>query len=193
MTEYRKPWTGNEDFKDAPVFERPMSKKIHWEGSVLNCIQGNSRGKFPQVGMGVTELCYSDRHAYEIIEICLFTSGPKKGQIKTIKIRELEAVRTDNNGISETQSYQYFSKPDGQTRTLCLYRGKWRERSYYTKRKEVPVDNPDGSPKFFADGSRYTERVDIIDQKTGLPKTGWEFNCTSWYVGEAKEYYDPCR
>lgn len=45
-----------------------MSKNI-WYGSVTNRIAENMKMPKPELGMGVTELCYTDRHPFEVIEI----------------------------------------------------------------------------------------------------------------------------
>jgi len=51
----------------------------------------------PTVGMGVTMLSWSDRHAGTIVEVNM-----KK---RYIAITEDDATRIDNNGISEGQQY----------------------------------------------------------------------------------------
>ena len=56
------------------------------------------------VGDGVTICHWSDRTA------CTVVSVSKTG--KTVVIQEDKAVRTDKNGMSEAQDYDYF--PDGK-------------------------------------------------------------------------------
>jgi len=92
-------------------------------GKIYGCIQNRlmaaAKMPEPKVGMGVTELLWSDRHAYEVIEV----------QDKThCKIRALKAERTDRNGISESQSYKYTSDPDGKVKYLVFRGGRWRSR-----------------------------------------------------------------
>lgn len=86
-------------------------------GSILNRLQENSTGVTPVVGMGVTELCYTDRHPYEVIEV---------KDAKHIVVREMDYKRTDNCGMSEHQEYEYTSKPDGEIYHLVLRNGRWR-------------------------------------------------------------------
>lgn len=93
-----------------------MSKK--WYGSIGNRIAENSTMPKPEIGMGVTELCYTDREPYEVIEII---------NDKKIKIREMIAKRVDTNGMSECQDYKYFKKLDGEVKTLVFRNGKWRD------------------------------------------------------------------
>lgn len=86
-------------------------------GSILNRLQENSTGDTPVVGMGVTELCYTDRHPYEVIEVKDATH---------IVVREMDYRRTDDCGMSEHQEYEYTSKPDGKIYHLVLRNGRWR-------------------------------------------------------------------
>jgi hypothetical protein len=91
-----------------------------WTGSLVNLLVGNSKSSEPVVGMGVTELCWTDRHAYEIVKVI---------DDRHIIIRRLNAVRTDNNGMSDCQDYDYYSDLTGMTLKLFRDRkGVWRER-----------------------------------------------------------------
>lgn len=58
--------------------------------------------KIAYVGMGVTELLYSDRHAYEVVEVI---------SDKELVIRRCKATRIDHNGMSESQEYEYELEP----------------------------------------------------------------------------------
>ncbi len=59
----------------------------------------------PVVGMGVTEVLYSDRQANTIIKVS--STG------KTIWIQRDIVIRTDYNGMSDNQTYTYFPDPEG--------------------------------------------------------------------------------
>lgn len=83
-----------------------------------NIIENNYASAKPEVGMGVTELCYSDRHPYTIIEII---------NAKKVVVQGDKAVRTDKNGMSDAQSYEYSANPEGRVLTLTLRTdGHWR-------------------------------------------------------------------
>jgi hypothetical protein len=73
----------------------------------------------PEVGMGVTMLSWTDRHAGTIVEV-----NTKK---RYIAVTEDNAKRIDNNGISESQEYEYTPVMDGYRN---YYRkdtkGNWR-------------------------------------------------------------------
>lgn len=91
-----------------------------WTGSLVNLIGGNMAYPEPVVGMGVTELCWSDRHPYEIIAV---------KDDRHITVRALDYKRIDNNGMSECQEYEYFSNPNGRVLNLFkTQKGVWRER-----------------------------------------------------------------
>lgn len=68
-------------------------------GSFFNKIMSDSKQITPEVGMGATELMWSDRYASTIVEV----SENKK----TVTIQNDKAVRTDNNGMSDSQRYEY--------------------------------------------------------------------------------------
>lgn len=73
----------------------------------------------PRVGMGVTECWYGDRKAGSIIEV--YPSG------RRAKFQYDKAIRTDGNGISRSQEYQYEPDASGIIRTIFLASdGKWR-------------------------------------------------------------------
>jgi hypothetical protein len=59
----------------------------------------NYKNETPVIGMGVTIFHYTDRSAGTIVKIS------KSG--KTIWFSEDKAIRTDSNGMSECQTYEY--------------------------------------------------------------------------------------
>jgi len=95
-------------------------------GSLVNAIGNQTKSLKPKVGMGATELMYSDRHAYTIVAVL----SDKKIQV----VRDI-ATRTDKNGFSESQEYVYFTDVESPPITLRLNKhGRWKE-----------VGHPDGS------------------------------------------------
>jgi hypothetical protein len=64
----------------------------------------------PLVGMGCTLLFWTDRHAGTVIAVS--PSGHK------VTVREDKAIRTDSNGMSESQNYRFEPDPDGRVHTL---------------------------------------------------------------------------
>ena len=73
-------------------------------GGLVNRMQeGAPVVTVPSVGDGATLYMYSDRHAYTVRTVTVSPSG------KTITIRATrdKAVRTDKNGFSESQEYEF--------------------------------------------------------------------------------------
>jgi hypothetical protein len=91
-------------------------------GSMVNAIGNQTRSLKPEIGMGVTELMYSDRHPYTVVEIL---------SEKKIKVKADDAVRTDHNGFSEDQEYTYRSNANNPPITLRLNKhGRWKESGH---------------------------------------------------------------
>lgn len=93
---------------------------MKWFGNVFNRMVENQVMPKPEIGMGVTEMYWSDREPYEVVDI--------KDE-RHITVRELDAKRTDDHGMSEDQRYEFSSNPEG--RILNLFKtknGEWRER-----------------------------------------------------------------
>ena len=76
----------------------------------------------PIDGMGATILCWTDRHAATII--CV-----DKSHTQTLLwVREDKATRTDKNGMSECQSYDFEPNPNGRVLTFRQTKsGGWEE------------------------------------------------------------------
>lgn len=76
-------------------------------GSLMNLLMSGPKGQpVPEVGMGATILGWTDRHACTIVEV----SASKR----SVKIQRDIATRTDDNGMSDSQSYSY--EPDTEAR-----------------------------------------------------------------------------
>jgi len=87
-------------------------------GSLVNAIGNQTKSLTPKVGMGVTELMYSDRHPFTVVAII----SPKR-----ILVREDKATRIDHNGCCENQEYQYEEQPTAPEVTLFLNKfGRWK-------------------------------------------------------------------
>lgn len=79
----------------------------------------NNETKTPEVGMGATYRVWSDRHACTIVEI------RKNGSL--LVLQRDKAKRTDSNGMSESQSYEYSRDPDGELFRVSLRKnGAWK-------------------------------------------------------------------
>lgn len=63
-----------------------------------------------KVGRGVTIVHWSDRWACTVIE----------ATAKTVTVQRDKAIRTDDHGMSDSQSYRYEPDPDGSVRKFSL-------------------------------------------------------------------------
>lgn len=91
-----------------------------WYGSITNRLEeGHTYTKEIKVGTGVTEMCYSDRHPYEVVEVI---------DDRHLMIRRMNAKRIDNNGMSECQDYEYSSNLDATPIKIFLSKTGWREQ-----------------------------------------------------------------
>lgn len=78
--------------------------------SVTNWLMSGTKGQpKPEVGMGATILAYTDRYAGTIIDVKEINGG------WDIVIQEDKAKRTDSNGMSEMQTYEYSPDPKAPT------------------------------------------------------------------------------
>ena len=69
----------------------------------------------PELGMGATEICWSDRHAYTVV-------GILPGNAIMVRRDKVTALRTEH-GVSV---YKYEEDPDGPTRVLTKRKnGAW--------------------------------------------------------------------
>jgi len=78
-----------------------------------------------EVGMGATESIGSDRYPFTVIEV--------KKDGKELVLQADNYRRTDNNGLSELQTYEFTPNPEGSTTVVTL-----RKNGRY-KRKGEPM------------------------------------------------------
>lgn len=96
-------------------------------GSLINLIADGCQSKEPEVGDGVTFLYWSDRKPGTIVEVERFKTGQRAGQVKAVVVVGDKAIRTDNNGRSDAQSYRFETVWDGpRTRVTVRKDGKWK-------------------------------------------------------------------
>lgn len=87
-------------------------------GSLTNRLMGNAKSALtPTVGMGATILMFTDRHAGTIVQASDWI----------VIVRKDKAIRTDQNGMSDSQSYRYEPNPEGQEWTFKRSLEGWRE------------------------------------------------------------------
>lgn len=93
--------------------------------NLTNYAMGHIKSLAPEVGMGATILMYSDRIACTIISI---------KNNRCVLIQEDHHERTDNNGMSESQTYKFSPDPNGIVHKVTLRRGGYWAISKSTTR-----------------------------------------------------------
>jgi hypothetical protein len=93
-------------------------------GSLINHLQSvATRGQpTPAVGMGATVLGWTDRHAATIIDVF------NVGKTQYVTVQYDDSRRTDTNGMSESQTYEYTPNPYGikETYRFSGQTGQWQ-------------------------------------------------------------------
>ena len=84
-------------------------------------IELDGKERVVKVGDGCTICYYTDRTPATIVEI--------SEDEKTIKVQEDKAIRTDNNGMSDCQSYEYERDLNGSIHTFKRTR---KSKNFYT-------------------------------------------------------------
>jgi hypothetical protein len=94
------------------------SINVRGYGSLVNAMGNQTRSLQPEVGMGVTQLGYSDRHPYTVTAIL----SPNRIQVKPDK-----ATRIDKNGCCDSQEYTYELDNTSPAITLFLNKfNRWK-------------------------------------------------------------------
>lgn len=97
-------------------------------GSLMNHVMAGAATPIPAVGMGCTILNWTDRDAATISAVETYRG------MTMVKVREDHAKRTDTNGMSESQTYEYTPNPMGREQAFILKNGRWREMAWTGKR-----------------------------------------------------------
>lgn len=159
-------------------------------GSLMNHLMGSSNLP-PVVGKGATILHWTDRSAYEVIEV---TENGKR-----CKIQRYNPERVDENGMSESQSYKYEKLTD-EVHSLVF-----RNDSWHFEKVEIVF-----TKEFLQKaGDNYMySRLMTPEQKNAVYGVGDDYDCRPGFVvdgitrqrkvypkvniifGVKREYYD---
>jgi hypothetical protein len=87
-------------------------------GSAMNHVYTTSAQPEPEVGMGATMCSWTDRHAGTIVKVT-----PCQ-----VHVQEDIAKRTDENGMSECQRYEYTPNPRAPVTIFRHTKRGWRSK-----------------------------------------------------------------
>jgi hypothetical protein len=107
------------------ITEKPIMRqaaKVGVSGSLINQMMSNN-ATLPEIGKGATQLLYTDRRCYEVIEV--------SPDYKTVKLEYLEAT-ADPNKPNQMGDQNWILKPTGQYMTVV-----WRYGAWYIKSKVI--------------------------------------------------------
>ena len=153
------------------------------EGSLVNRLYENQQFvEEIKVGMGATEYFYSDRHAYEVVEV--------KDQ-KHISIRRYDARLTDG---AYSNNYKLISNEKNPIRNLVYRNNRWYEEFV------IKFDNYKNIYEKYHNNQSYTEdefcqaiwlanhniSLEQLKQKQIMKK----YHKTNISIGIADEHYD---
>lgn len=158
--------------------------KVGGAGGFFNQLMSHN-SSVPEVGKGATILYYSDRHAYEVLEV-----NEKK---KSCVIQRYEPERIDNLGMSDSQHYKY-EKLSGDPIKLVWRWGSWKKEGYeYHFTEEALKKYSDNynllHEMFKLKGGKYTGAF-IGSEIEGLTKKHKYYETVNIIFGLKQEYYD---
>lgn len=158
-------------------------QKMKLSGSFFNYLMGNNES-IPVVGQGGTVLGYSDRHAFEVLEVS------KCG--KKVLCEYYKAKRTDDWGMSDSQSYEY-TELNGHQFTLEYRYGSWK-----VKHQEIHFEESHWKLYYAAGNDGYEKYIKPYQDDNGTTNVLVK-DVTKMYItyskknvifGVRNEYYD---
>lgn len=173
---------------------KKQSRKVGVAGGFINQLMGNNSTQ-PKVGAGATILMYSDRHAYEVIEVS------ENGNSCVIRAMHCEFV---GSGYGD-ERYEYSSDEENHTKTLewSNKQNRWGSVGYSVdiiKSLQNQLIN-DYSCDWYnnlPNGVNYSDLKDENDEDclrlkvvAGITKKYKNFSKVSVIFGVMEEYRDP--
>lgn len=154
--------------------------KVGVAGSFFNQLMSNN-SSVPVVGKGATQMHYTDRSCYEVIEV--------SDDGKIVKMEALDAEFAGEAGTAQMGHQNWILKPTGRFTTVAWRHGAWRQKSQkvmfteeYAKTLNGKFHGSEDYKKCFVDG----EMV-VVEGITEL-KTEW--HKINILFGTKEYYYD---
>lgn len=158
-------------------------------GSLMNHLM-SANNTMPRVGEGCTELCWTDRHAHEVVAVS------EDGTVCVLA--PINAVRVDKEGYySESQDYNYDDVNMNAQFVVIYKNGAWKkvvQQVVFTKEMSEWIDknmaewrdqNSEIRKEMFG-GKIHLQLV------AGKSKIKTTYDKISLLFGVKKEYRDPC-
>lgn len=159
------------------------STKLKDTGSMMNLLMGNNNS-IPVVGKGATICLYSDRHAYQVMKVS--ANG------KHIIMQACNAKRTDSNGMSESQTYDY-SELSGRDEEYVYRQGAWRcviNQIVYEKSFLNYLNKESSETRTELSESVWDKKSGCLILEPGKTRIRTTYNKINVLFGVQREYYD---
>jgi hypothetical protein len=150
-------------------------------GSMMNWLM-SAGSPAPEVGKGMTELHWSDRTAYQVMEIS------KDG--KRVTVRQCKSKRVDDLGMTDSGQIYDYSELHNTSNVLVFRYGSWyweRKTINYTKEYIKANCNKDGSILFNKDFYDDDNNLKLME---GITYTKTLYEKANVLFGVQEEYYD---
>lgn len=156
--------------------ERFQQKRLNpgsQTGSFINMMMSQNC-TLPEVGKGATVLLWTDRHAYEVMEV----SDDKK----RVVVQQYNAKRIDNLGMSDQQDYEY-KELNGYNEVIVWKWGAWRWEMEVIKFINPPIGYQKEYDKYYDENGRLM----LVE---GVTKKAKEWRKVNILWGVKDEHYD---
>lgn len=163
---------------------KQKGKRVGAAGGFFNQLMSHN-STVPVVGKGATKLMYSDRHAYEVLEV--------NEKEKSCVLDRYNPKRIDNLGMSDSQSYEYKELSGNPFKLYWKY-GAWRTKAVtaqFTDEFHAKYPNATALHNAYKElGGEYNFNSFPCTIIEGVTKKK-----TNWYkmniiFGTKQEYYD---
>jgi hypothetical protein len=172
-----------------------QTRPLNQDGSFVNNLMGNNTTT-PVVGEMCTICGYSDRKVYEVIAVS------EDGAACTV--RRVKTSRTGNRDMSEMQTYEYTSNPNGHTMELMWSQrkgqdtGKWVQVSHTVEfTTAVKRDAKERGILYYSEALTAEQRLAVygrnhtpVNVVPGITKAKKIYYDVSVVFGDADEYFD---
>jgi hypothetical protein len=97
------------------IFEERRQRRAAEKNALCTPLQdGESHIPLLKPGTLATQSVGSDSYPYEVIDSTYFTSGKKKGLVKTVTIRPLSSTAISGDYYAQTLKYKFESNPENK-------------------------------------------------------------------------------
>ena len=170
--------------KTDPKFKQ-KGKRVGGAGGFFNQLMSHNES-VPVVGEGATELMYSDRHAYEVLEV--------NEAKKTCVIQKYRPKRIDGLGMSDSQTYEYKELEGGKINLVYRW-GGWKRTGHEVRFTEEAMEEHgmNGTKlheEYKEKGGEYNDALRMISEVPGLTKKHRTYSKMNIIFGVKREYYD---